>query len=95
MILILDNMEEHPWTSFTWQSLTKFLATPWKMPNDAAFNTPLPHVPNWNTWIAQSIKLYVENLHSKMDQQAQIAYVACRFLNNDSTGCTAYIKQVD
>ena len=85
-ILILGNTEELPWTSETWQGLMKFFAILWETPNGAAPDTLSPHVLSWNTQIAQSVKSYVENLHSKMDQQVQIDYATCGFSDNNSLG---------
>jgi hypothetical protein len=94
-ILILGNAEELPWTSETWQSLTKFFAIPWETPDGAAPDAPSPHVPSWNTRIAQCVKSYVENLRSKTDQQAQIDYATRGFSDNDSTGRTAWNKWIN
>ena len=85
-IVILGNMEELPWTSETWEGLMKFFAILWETPNGAAPDAQSLHVLSWNTQIAQSVKSYVENLRSKMNQQVQIDYATCGFSDNNSLG---------
>lgn len=89
-VLVLGSMDELPWTSPTWQSLTESFAPPWETLDGAAPDAPSPHVPGWNTRTAQSVKSYVDNLRSLPTERAQVQYSTRGFSDNDSVGRSAW-----
>ncbi|KAI6008989.1 P-loop containing nucleoside triphosphate hydrolase protein [Pisolithus microcarpus] len=85
-LLLLGNSESLPWTSSTWQDITKVFGTPWYTEPDAAPDTPAPNVSGWSTAVAQSIKTYAQNLWAQPNLVARAAYARRAYTDNDAQG---------
>ncbi|KAI6029955.1 P-loop containing nucleoside triphosphate hydrolase protein [Pisolithus microcarpus] len=89
-LLLLGNSEGLPWTSPTWQELTKVFRIPWYTEPDAAPETPAPNVSGWSTAVAQSIKTHARNLWAQPNAVAQAAHARRAYTDNDAQGRTAW-----
>ncbi|KIK23572.1 hypothetical protein PISMIDRAFT_10882, partial [Pisolithus microcarpus 441] len=89
-LLLLGNSEGLPWTSPTWQELTKVFRIPWYTEPDAAPETPAPNVSGWSTAVAQSVKTHARNLWAQPNAVAQAAHARRAYTDNDAQGRTAW-----
>ncbi|KAI6116603.1 P-loop containing nucleoside triphosphate hydrolase protein [Pisolithus croceorrhizus] len=89
-LLLFGNSDGLPWTSSTWQDLTKVVGIPWYTDPDAAPDTPAPNVPDWSTAVAQSVKTYAQNLWAQPNVVAQAAYARHAYTDNDAQGRTTW-----
>ena len=89
-LLISGSNNGLPWSSPTWQDLTKVDGVPWVTTPGAEPNAPLPNVPSWSTHVTDSIKAYANNLWSKPDTQAKIKHFGCSLADNDTAGCPTW-----
>jgi hypothetical protein len=93
-LLILEGSDGLPWTSPTWQELTKALGVPWLTESGAVPDAPTPHVQSWTTRIAESVHNYARNLWSSSDMAAQVKYSARTFSDNDRVGRSEWNRWV-
>jgi hypothetical protein len=91
-LLLLGNSEGLPWSSTTWQELSKVIGLPWATVPDAEPTAQSPNVPSWTTHIANSIQVYATNLWSKDNTKAKIKYSSHGLADNDAAGQVAWNK---
>ena len=93
-LLILGGLDGLPWTSPTWQDLTKGFGVPWHAEAGSAPDARAPYVQSWMTRIAESVHNYATNLWSAKDLASQVAYSSRTYSDNDRVGRCEWNKWV-
>ena len=88
-LLVLGNSEGLPWTTPSWQALTKVHGLPWDTTDNAPDDARSMIVPEWNVRVAKEVKVFVQKVLS-MPEAEQDDYIIAGKGDNNSAGRKAW-----
>ncbi|KIK77044.1 hypothetical protein PAXRUDRAFT_39190, partial [Paxillus rubicundulus Ve08.2h10] len=93
ILLALGKHDGLPWTSETWQAVTKIPGIPWKHDADASDDSPVPNHPAWKVSAAKMVVTFADNLWMQ-DEVEQDRFMSARAADNHSRGRATWCKFV-
>lgn len=80
-----------PWSTPTWQNITKIHGLPWLYDDKASDHSPAPNYSGWTVAVAKAVKVFAQNV-GNLTETAQEKYIVGRQADNDSAGRLAWRK---
>ena len=91
-LLVLGKREELPWTSPTWEALSKISGPPWAKSENEADTAPAANINGWTNRLADKVKTFAEKVWVLKSADEQNAFVNRKAVDNESDGRAAWVK---
>lgn len=88
-LLVLGNTEGLPWTTPSWQALTKVYGIPWDISGDAPDEARSTIVPEWTIRVTKEVEVFVQKVWS-IPEAEQDNYIVAVKGDNNSAGRKAW-----